>query len=131
MIARLLRNAKIPNGKLDPAIARLIIVVVESLVARGNTSGTSHLLSLTVVAIKDLTCRNVTVISRSWDYSCDTPVYGYLYMNGVDNHNESKTTNLYSSFYIKAKFNCTEFIFSIIYTQLKGFSPLRGHFNQR
>ena len=52
MIARLLRNAKIPNGKLDPAIARLIIVVVESLVARGNTSGMSHLLSLTVVAIK-------------------------------------------------------------------------------
>ena len=66
MIARLLRNAKIPNGKLDPAIARLIIVVVESLVARGNTSGTSHLLSLTVVAIKDLTCRSVTVINQSF-----------------------------------------------------------------
>ena len=66
MIARLLRNAKIPNGKLDPAIARLIIVVVESLVARGNTSGTSHLLSLTVVAIKDLTRRSVTVINQSF-----------------------------------------------------------------
>lgn len=64
MMARLLRNAKIPNGKLDPTIARLIIVVVESLVARGNTSGTSHLLSLTVVAIKDFNSRSVTVINR-------------------------------------------------------------------
>ena len=60
-----------------------------------------------------------------------THLYGYLCMNGMDNHDESKTTNLYSSFYIKAKFNCTEFIFSIIYTQLKCFSLLRGHFNQR
>ena len=39
MMARLLRNAKIPNGTLEPATTRSIIVVVESLVGKGTHSG--------------------------------------------------------------------------------------------
>ena len=54
MMARLLRNAKIPNGTLEPATVRLIIEVVESLVATGTSGGSLMLLSLTVVAIEGL-----------------------------------------------------------------------------
>ena len=54
MMARLLRNAKIPNGTLEPAPVRLIIEVVESLVATGTSGRSLMLLSLTVVAIEVL-----------------------------------------------------------------------------
>ena len=54
MMARLLRNAKIPNSTFEPATTRLIIEVVESLVATGTSGRSLMLLSLTVVAIEYL-----------------------------------------------------------------------------
>ena len=54
MMAKLLRNAKIPNGTLEPETVRLIIEVVESLVATGTSGRSLMLLSLTVVAIEVL-----------------------------------------------------------------------------
>ena len=54
MMARLLRKAKIPNGTLEPATVRLIIEVVESLVATGTSGRSLMLLSLTAVAIEGL-----------------------------------------------------------------------------
>lgn len=53
-MAKLLRNAKITNGTLEPATVTLIIQVVESLVATGTSGRSLMLLSLTVVAIEGL-----------------------------------------------------------------------------
>ena len=44
MMARLLRNAKIPNGTLEPATVRLIIEVVESLVATGTSGRVTYVI---------------------------------------------------------------------------------------
>ena len=54
MIARLLRNAKIPNGTFEPATTKSIIVMVESFVGTGTHSGRSHILLLTIVTIKEI-----------------------------------------------------------------------------
>ena len=54
MMATLLRNAKIPNGRFEPATTRLIIEMVESLVAKGTQSGRSHTsVPITIVAIQE------------------------------------------------------------------------------
>ena len=53
-MARLLRNAKIPNGTLEPATVSLIIEVAESLAATGTSERSLMLLSLTLAAIEGL-----------------------------------------------------------------------------
>ena len=54
MMARLLRKAKIPNGTFELASTKSIIVMVESFVGTGTHSGRSHILLLTIVAIKEI-----------------------------------------------------------------------------
>ena len=44
MMASLPRNAKIPNGTLEPATVRLIIEVVESLVATGTSGRVTYVI---------------------------------------------------------------------------------------
>ena len=52
MMAKLLRNAKIPNGTLEPATTRSIIEMVESLVGTGTHSGRLQVsLPFTIAAI--------------------------------------------------------------------------------
>ena len=72
MMAKLLRNAKIPNDTLEPATVTLIIEVVESLVATGTSGRSLMLLSLTVVAIEVLILY-ITVIKSQQYYSFSIP----------------------------------------------------------
>ena len=72
MMAKLQRNAKIPNDTLEPATVTLIIEVVESLVATGTSGRSLMLLSLTVVAIEVLILY-ITVIKSQQYYSFSIP----------------------------------------------------------
>ena len=54
MMARLLRNAKIPNGTFEPASTKSIIVMVEWFVGTGTHSGRLHILLLTIIAIIEI-----------------------------------------------------------------------------